>query len=82
MLAQAAWLPVLRALGAQVWSAGRLSISQVDRKFDSQGCLADTALRTRLETYLHGFAAFVAGNPVPGAEWSRNGAPSPQQLNR
>lgn len=70
MMAQAAWLPVFRALGASVWSAGRLNISQVDKKLDPDGHVIDATLRTRLESYLREFAAFVV---ISGARSASTG---------
>jgi chromate reductase, NAD(P)H dehydrogenase (quinone) len=65
-LAQAAWLPVFRALGAAVWPGGRLAVSNAAQAFAADGRLVDEALRVRVEKYIHGFAAFVArGAPRP-----------------
>jgi chromate reductase, NAD(P)H dehydrogenase (quinone) len=59
-LAQNAWLPVLRALGLQLWSGGSLFVSGADKVFDAEGALTDTKVRELLEKYLQGFSAFVA----------------------
>ena len=59
ILAQAAWLPVLRTLGTVPWFGGRLMVSTAGKAFDEDGRLLDQAVRTRLETFVAGFAAFV-----------------------
>jgi NAD(P)H-dependent FMN reductase len=59
ILAQAAWLPVLRTLGTAPWFGGRLMVSTAGKVFGEDGRLLDQAVRTRLETFVTGFAAFV-----------------------
>ncbi len=59
ILAQGAWLPVLRALGAQHWSGGRLMVSHAAGKFDASGTLVDPALADQLRDFMQGFARFV-----------------------
>jgi len=59
ILAQAAWLPVLRTLGTAPWFGGRLIISTAGKVFDEDGRLVDQTVRARLETFVAGFAAFV-----------------------
>jgi chromate reductase, NAD(P)H dehydrogenase (quinone) len=59
ILAQASWLPVLRALGTRPWFGGRLTISGADRVFDAQGELVDEAIRTQLRTFMAGFVEFI-----------------------
>ncbi|RPH64377.1 MAG: NAD(P)H-dependent oxidoreductase [Burkholderiales bacterium] len=59
ILAQSAWLPVLRALGAQHWSGGRLMVSRAGEKFDASGTLVDRAVADQLTDFLQGFAQFV-----------------------
>lgn len=58
ILAQSAWLPVFRCLGARHWSGGRLMISGASRVFDENGVLKDESTRQRLEQYVQGFMAF------------------------
>lgn len=65
VLAQAAWLPVLRALGAQLWSDGRLLASRAHTLFDPDGALTDDAVRGQLRQFLEGFTAFVRARATP-----------------
>ena len=58
-LAQVAWLPVLRILGATPWFGGRLIVPRVRDVFDANGRLTDETIRAQLQTYLTGFTAFV-----------------------
>lgn len=60
ILAQAAWLPVLRTLGAHHWSGGRLMVSQAGQAFDPDGNLTSDQVRARLATYLAEFVAHIA----------------------
>jgi NAD(P)H-dependent FMN reductase len=57
---QYAWLPVLRVLGAQVWSGRLLWVSGAMRKFDNEGNLTDDGVKKQLTKYMSGFAEFVA----------------------
>ena len=59
ILAQAAWLPVLRTLGAQVWSGGRLQVARAATVFDEAGNLKDADIEERLRQFLAGYVAFV-----------------------
>ncbi|NGP54690.1 NADPH-dependent FMN reductase [Thioalkalivibrio sp. XN8] len=58
IMSQAAWLPVLRALGVRYWSGGRLLVSRASSAFDEQGGLADEMTRQLLEDFIRGFHAF------------------------
>lgn len=60
VLAQNAWLPVLRSMGARHWSAGRLMVSAAGRVFDENGALTDDAVRQRLDHFIAGFEEFCA----------------------
>jgi NAD(P)H-dependent FMN reductase len=60
ILAQAAWLPVLRALGTELWSGPRIHVSGAARVFDSSGRLADDAVREAVARHLAGFSEVVA----------------------
>lgn len=59
ILAQNAWLPVLRTLGVELWSEGRLLVSRAPTVFGEDGTLSDPKIRAQLETFLRGFAAFA-----------------------
>lgn len=58
ILAQNAWLPVLRTLRTRPWLGGRLMLSSASRLFDDQGELVDLESRKQLETFVRGFIAF------------------------
>lgn len=60
ILSQNAWLPVLRTLGTDLWTGGRMMVSRAPSLFDAQGALSDAATEKQLRGYLAGFAAYVA----------------------
>ncbi|HET9031498.1 MAG TPA: NADPH-dependent FMN reductase [Dokdonella sp.] len=66
ILAQNAWLPVLRTLGARHWSEGRMMVSRAGKLFDDEGELTDDGIRDQLRKFLHGFATFAAGDSSLG----------------
>ena len=59
ILAQAAWLQVLRTLGTRPWCGPRLMVARADAVFDGEGRLKDEALRTRMREFMAGFARFM-----------------------
>lgn len=59
ILSQNAWLPVLRTLGANHWSGGRLMVSRAQSVFNQDGTLADQKIEGQLRSYLQGFVTFV-----------------------
>ena len=61
ILSQNAWLPVLRTLGTDLWTPGRLMVSRAGNVFAADGTLSDDKVREQLRSYLQGFVAFVAG---------------------
>ena len=61
ILAQDAWLPVLRTLGTRPWFEGRMLVARAQSVFDAEGNLTDEATRQRLARFIAGFAAFAAG---------------------
>ena len=63
LLSQTAWLPVLRALGAQPWFGQSFYLGGAGRLFDASGALTDEDSRKRLQGYLAGFAEFVGATP-------------------
>jgi NAD(P)H-dependent FMN reductase len=60
ILAQAAWLPVLRTLGCQLWTGSRLMVSSARKVFDGEGKLVDEAVAERLRAFLESFAASLS----------------------
>lgn len=64
ILAQNAWLPVLRTLGTRHWAEGRLMVSRAGKMFDDEGELSDDPTRDQLRKFLDGFASFVRVNRV------------------
>lgn len=60
VLAQDAWLPVLRTLGTHPWFGGRLMVSRANKVIDESGELADETLRKQLEDFLRGFVEFIS----------------------
>lgn len=60
IMGQSAWLPVMRALRARIWTGGRLLVSGAGNHFDERGNLVDEELRMRLDSFLEGFLAFCA----------------------
>jgi len=69
ILAQAAWLPVLRTLGARNWSGGRLMVSRAQQVFDAQGAIADPKAAEQLEQFLAGFVAFATAERTVIERW-------------
>jgi chromate reductase len=59
VLSQNAWLPVLRTLGAELWSEGRILVPRAQGVFDEAGTLTDTAVKERLGDFLRRFVAIV-----------------------
>jgi chromate reductase len=64
LLAQNAWLPVLRTLETRPWFGGRLLVSRAADLFDDHGALADEGAQKKLRGFLAGFVSFAA----PGIE--------------
>ena len=56
VLAQHAWLPVLKKLGARPWFGGQLMLSRAGNLFDAAGELSDAGARDKLRDFV---AAFV-----------------------
>jgi NAD(P)H-dependent FMN reductase len=59
ILAQEAWLPVLRTLGTRPWFGGRLMVSRAGAVFDEAGEIVDDKVKAQLQKFLHGFVAFA-----------------------
>jgi len=58
VLAQTAWLPVLRQLMLNYWSGSRLLVSHAGEVF-RDGALEDAEVRERLRLFLAGFVEFA-----------------------
>jgi len=58
VLAQDAWLGVLRALKTRPWNQGRLTVSKAHTLFDDDGKISDPDTEDRLKQYLAGFIEF------------------------
>ena len=59
LLAQSAWLPVLKTLGTAAYFGGRLQVSRASAVFDGDGTLVDERIREQLKKFLIGFSEFV-----------------------
>ena len=60
ILAQAAWLPVLRSVGAQTWAGPRIYVPNAANVFDAEGRLTDESVRASVAKFLVGFSEFIA----------------------
>lgn len=58
-MAQAAWLPVLRALGARAWFGPRMLVGGAAQVFDAEGKLVDERVRGELTKFVAGFAKSI-----------------------
>lgn len=59
ILAQGAWLPVLRTLGMRPWFGGRLMVARAGNVFNDAGEMIDEKMKAQLQAYLQGFVGFV-----------------------
>ena len=59
ILGQNAWLPVLRTLGMDLWSEGRLLLSRAPSAFTPEGTLAEAKTAEQLRRFMEGFVAFA-----------------------
>jgi chromate reductase, NAD(P)H dehydrogenase (quinone) len=64
-LSQSAWLPVLRTLGVQLWTGGRLMVARAGNVFDESGALKDAAIEDQLKQFLAGYVTFLRRTPPP-----------------
>jgi len=65
-LSQSAWLPVMRTLGVQLWTGGRLMVSRANTVFDESGTLKDATTEEALKQFLLGYVTFLKRTPPPG----------------
>jgi NAD(P)H-dependent FMN reductase len=66
VLSQTAWLPVLRALGLNLWPGNRFLVSEAHKAFDASGKLVDERVRTQLQEFMGGFTEFALVNSRRG----------------
>lgn len=59
LLAQDAWLSVLRTLETRPWFGGRLLASRAAGLFDAEGHLVDEGVKKKLQEFVAGFASYV-----------------------
>ena len=64
ILAQNAWLPVFRTLGADLWAGGRLLVSRANSVVDANGTIVDSATLDNLGKFVSGFVAYVRQRKV------------------
>jgi chromate reductase len=62
-MSQGAWLPVMRTLGVQLWTGGRLMVARASSVFDEDGTLKDAAIEEALKKFLAGYVAFLRRTP-------------------
>lgn len=55
ILSQNHWLPVLRTLGVQLWTGGRLMVSRASQTFDAMGAVGDPEMREQIRIFLQAF---------------------------
>jgi chromate reductase, NAD(P)H dehydrogenase (quinone) len=63
IMSQTAWLPVMRTLGVQLWTGGRLMVSRATNVFDEGGALKDAATEAALRQFLAGYVEFLRHTP-------------------
>jgi chromate reductase, NAD(P)H dehydrogenase (quinone) len=59
VLAQDAWLPILRTLGTRPWYGKKLMVSRANTLMDENQNLVDETAREQLAEFLAGFVAFA-----------------------
>lgn len=59
ILSQNHWLPVLRTLGVELWTGGRLMVSRAGKTFDASGTISDPAVREQVRIYVEGFVSHL-----------------------
>jgi len=63
LLAQNAWLSVLRTLETRPWFGGRLLVSRAAGVFNTDGQMTDEGTKKKLREFLAGFVAFLQSLP-------------------
>lgn len=59
LLSQNHWLPVLRTLGVELWTGGRMMVSRAGQVIDGEGAIGDPERREQIRLFLAGFLEFV-----------------------
>ena len=59
VLSQNAWLPVLRTLGTELWTGGRLTVARATTVFDLNGQIIDETVRENLRKFVQAFVEYV-----------------------
>jgi chromate reductase len=59
VLAQSAWLPVFKTLGAQVWAGRRLLVARAQTVVNEKGEITDAGTRENIRRFVEGFAAYA-----------------------
>ena len=59
ILAQSAWLPVMRTLQMRPWFGGRVMVSGASKVFDAGGKLVDEQTIGRVKGFMAGFSEFI-----------------------
>lgn len=59
VLAQNAWLPVLKMLRAKPWFGGRLVVPRAGKVFDKDGVIIDTFIKDALKKFMDDFIADI-----------------------
>ena len=59
LLAQTAWLQVLRTLGMRLWPGPRVLMSRAGKMFDETGRMTDEVLLKQVEEFMSGFSNFI-----------------------
>jgi len=62
ILSQSAWLPVLRTLGAELWTEGRLLVSRANAVFADDGTIKDDSVKEHLSGFVQRFAGFAGAH--------------------
>lgn len=60
VVSQVAWLPVLRTLGMNLWTGGRLVVPRAEKVFDADGTMVDDAIKQQLHDFVAGFVGFAS----------------------
>jgi NAD(P)H-dependent FMN reductase len=60
ILAQAAWLPVIRTLGMRPFFGSRVHVPRADKAFDAAGNLIDDDIRKRVQDFMARFVEFIS----------------------